>query len=256
MIRSIRSISSQSSVWIPGLCGPAEPFDCHCIPGDHWQVIDRHFERAIRWDLPGVSEDFVEEAVASARFHMWTRSPQHWAALKIGWGDRFRAVSSIRAYGRRCGWRFGNGRRSEARKIRPYPTSGKNGLPSPLAVAMAAEEAGKGLTGKRPGSRHVVTETMAADEVRVGMIGFPREERLGRVQVAGGTAHVQSDGRMEEIVVSRTVFLFFGGKRVGGRWMPDGSQEEMVDIETARKMVRGTTETEFEPGEVYDSAEW
>lgn len=259
MIRSIRSISAVCSVWIPGLKGPAELFSPDCIQPEHWQSIYRYFERRLRWDLPAAPADFIEEGVQGAVVHLYTTPPEVWARLKIGYGDRWRAILAAAGYARRRGWRWGGGHRQDVRKIRPYPTSGKNGLPGPVAVAMAVEAAAAGVKGKRAGQgvRKPTVETLAADEVRIAMVGYPREAKLAAVSVGGGTAQVQSSGTMREVEVSRVAYSFHGGKRVGGRWIPDGKVWQEEEVTTAYRMVRSCTRpTVFEPCEVFDSAEW
>lgn len=251
MIRSIRSIGSTSSVWIPGLKGPAEAFDSRkCFPSDaaFWRIVRRHYDRAIRWDLgPGrVSEDFIDEAIQAAIYKLLSTTPAEWARMKIGYGDRYRAIMAIRSYGRRAGWIFGTGRRKKERKIRPYPQSGKNGLPSPVAVAMAIESATAGVEGKRIGSRHLTTETLTADDARASLIGYSREEKLSAVPVRGGKATIATPGTMKEIPI----------REVSRRVVEDGVEYVETETTYARKMVPGWTAVQFEPGEVYDSAEW
>lgn len=251
MIRSIRSIGSTSSVWIPGLRGPAEPFDGRkCFPSDpaFWGVVRRHYERAIRWDLgPGpVSADFIDEAIQAAICKLLSTTPAEWARMKIGYGDLYRAIMAIRSYGRRAGWIFGKGRRKKERKIRPYPQSGKNGLPGPVAVAMAIESATAGVEGRLVGSRHTTTNTLTADDARASLIGYSREAKLSTVSVRGGEATINTPGIMREIPT----------REVSRRVEIDGV--EYVETETTYewRMIPGRTKVHFEPGTVYDSAEW
>lgn len=251
MIRSIRSVSSVCSVWIPGLKGPAEPFDGRqCLPSDpaFWDVVRRHYKRAIRWDLgpARVPDWFIEEAVQAAIFKLLSTTPDEWARMKIGYGDRFRAINAVRAYGRRAGWIFGTGRRKQSRKIRPYPTSGKNGMPSPVAVAMAIEAAEAGIEGKRVGSRHVTRDGLSADDARHALIGFSREERLSTVSVSGGEATIDTAGTMQEIPV----------REVSRRVVEDGTEYVETETTYAFRMVRGRTKVSFDAGTVFDSAEW
>jgi hypothetical protein len=65
------------------------------------------------------------------------------------------------------------------------------------------------------------------------------------VAVSGGVAHVETDGRMKSVPVSTTNFLFYTGKRVDGRWVPDGGCEELAETETAYRMVSSTSRVEY-----------
>lgn len=251
MIRSIRSISSQSSVWIPGLGRPAEPFDSRlCFPDsvDFWRSVERYLRRAIIWDLgPAIPpESFIEEAMQAAIFRLLSTTPEQWQKMRIGYGDRFRAIVAVRSYGRRAGWIFGTGRRKAERKIRPYPQSGKNAIPGPDAVAMAAEAAAEGMLGRFPGSRHDRTETLSADDARAALIGYSREAKLGTVAVRGGTATINTAGVMREIPVREIVRTVEA----------DGVTYLETETHYAFRMIPGRTHVDFEPGEVYDSAEW
>jgi hypothetical protein len=65
------------------------------------------------------------------------------------------------------------------------------------------------------------------------------------VAVSGGVVTIDTDGVMKSVAVSTTNFLFYTGKRVDGRWVPDGGCEEYADIETAYRMVPGRTRVEY-----------
>lgn len=254
MIRSIRSLSSKCSVWVPGLKGPAEAFDSRrCLPNDpeFWDSVANHYRRAMVFDcgkrqyLPQEAE--IEEGVQAAIVRLVTTTPAEWGRMKIGYGDRFRAVSAVRAYMRRSDWRTGMGRRQGTRKYRPYPQSGKASIPGPDAVAMAMEEATRGIEGKPQGSRHKRTETMAAEDARVAMIGYTREEKLGTIHVSGGVASVATDGTMQHVETRRWV---------ENDVLDDGTVVQTEWSETTPKMVPGYTKVQYDPGFVFDSAEW
>jgi hypothetical protein len=90
------------------------------------------------------------------------------------------------------------------------------------------------------------TRTVSAQTARAAIVGEPMAEVVMEgVAVSGGVVTIDTDGTMREVEVSTTHFLFFTGKRVAGKWVPDGGTEPMVDIETAYRMVPGRTRVEY-----------
>lgn len=253
MLRNVRSFSARCSVWIPGLKGPAEPFSMDSLPTDAESIrsIEKYFTGRMVYDCsarenpPGPAE--VEEAVQVAVVRLYTTTPEQWAKLKIGRGDRIRAIWAVAGYMKRSGWRSGTGRRSDKRRFRPYPQAGRNPSPGPMAVAMAVEEASRGVTGKPRGSRHERTETLPAHEVRSAMIGYQRETKIGTIHVSGGVCSVETDGTMRHVETRRWI---------ENETMEDGTVVQSTIVETVPKMLPGYTRVHFEPGFVFDSAEW
>ena len=253
MLRNVRSFSARCSLWIPGLKGPAEPFSMASLPTDAESIrsIERYFRGRMMYDCstrenpPGPAE--VEEAIQVAMVRLYTTTEEQWSKLKIGRGDRIRAIWAVASYMKRSGWRTGTGRRADKRKFRPYPQSGRNPSPGPMAVAMAIEEASRGIAGKPRGSRHKRTETLSADDTRHAMIGYQREERLGAIHVGGGVCSVETDGTMQHVETRRWI---------ENETMEDGTVVQSTIVETMPKMVHGKTRVQFSPGFVFDSAEW
>ena len=253
MIRSIRQVSAACSVWIPGLKGPAEPFDSAALPRDSefWESVENYYRRCMIWDcgkrdvIPGPEE--ISEGVQIAMCRLLSTTVEQWAKMKIGRGDRWRAIVAVRAFMRRAGWRAGAGHRQEKRRYRSYPTGGHSPLPGPVAVAVAVEEAAAGLQGKARGSRHVTTGSLSAADARAAVLGYATERRLGTIHVSGGVANVETAGTMRHIETRRWI---------ENHVEEDGTVVQLTISETAPRMVAGHTRMEFEPGEVFDSAEW
>jgi len=253
MIRSIRSMSANCSIWIPGLNGPAEPFDSAALPrdGEFWKTVENYFARAMAWDCGKRDttplREEIEEGVQSAMVRLVTTTPEQWGKMRIGRGDRWRAIVAVRSYMRRSDWRTGTGHRASKRKYRPYPTSGRNGMPGPLAVAIAVEEATAGIQGKPRGSRHVTTGSLSAADARAAMQGYATERKLAPIHVSGGVASVETDGTMQHVETRRWI---------ENHREDDGTVVQLTISETAPRMVPGKTRIEYAPGYVFDSAEW
>jgi hypothetical protein len=77
------------------------------------------------------------------------------------------------------------------------------------------------------------------------MGGPTREIVVGPVAVDGGIAHVETDGRMREVEIRSVAFSFHTGRRIDGRWVPDGGVEQLEEIETGYRMVSSTTRVEY-----------
>lgn len=274
-LRSIRELSCDVCLLVPGRKGPAEPFHPSCFGDDAavWETVDRYVERCFRWDMSGIDgrpfgADDIQQAQSMFRFHLWTTTPEQWMARGIGFGDRYRALTAIRCKLKRMGWRdrfsdTARGRKA-TRRYRAYVASMSIAEPSPARVAELAELAEReGVTGKQHGrgNRKATTERMTAAQAREAIVGNVRGREIvtGPRIVKGGKANVETDGRMREVVISRKDFLFFTGERVNGRWIPDGKTEPMADIETRWKMVRAYSEVEFPSAVVadaIDAGEW
>jgi hypothetical protein len=253
MIRSIRQVSAACSVWIPGLKGPAEPFDSAALPRDSefWAAVESYYRRCMVWDcgkrdIVPQSEE-IAEGVQIAIVRLLSTTVEQWAKMKIGRGDRWRAIVAVRAFMRRSGWRAGSGHRQEKRKYRPYPTGGHSSLPGPVAVAVAVEEATAGIQGKARGSRHVTAGSLSAADARAAVLGYSTERRLGAIHVSGGVCSVETDGTMQHVETRRWI---------ENHREEDGTVVQLTIAETAPRMVPGYSRREFAAGYVYDSAEW
>jgi hypothetical protein len=236
-----------------------EPFHARCFGDDPavWAVIDSYYERAYRWDMGGengrpyTSSD-VDDAVALARWLLFTFTGEQWYRAGVGYGDRYRALQLIRGRLRRMHWRdrvANHGGRRAQRRYRAYRASMSIAAPNPATVAMAVERATReGVTGRRPGAGRpgMVTRQLTEREARVAIIGEPMAEVVmdGRA-VSGGVAHIETDGKMREVVTRTVAFTFHTGERVGGHWVPDGGAESLAELETAWQMVSGTTRVEY-----------
>lgn len=274
-LRSIRELSCDVCVFIPGRPGPVEPFHASCLGDDPavWATIDRYAESAFRWDMGGIDgrpygQGEVDDAVSLFRYHLFTTTAEQWAQRGIGYGDRFRALVAIRHKLKRLGWRdrfsdTARGRKA-TRRYRAYVASMSISEPSPARVAEIVESAVRdGVRGKQHGrgNRRAVTETLTAEQAREAIVGNVRGREIitGPRIVRGGTANVETDGRMKEVVIRAENYLFFTGERVNGRWVPDGKTEPMVDMETRFKMVRSYSEVEYPAAVVadtIDAGEW
>jgi hypothetical protein len=206
----------------------------------------------------------VEEAISLFRFHLCATTAAEWFKRGIGYGDRFRAIVAIRHKLKRMQWRerfadSGAGRKA-SRRYRSYVASMSGAEPSPARLAEVVELASlRGVRGRKPGRGRpsYATVTPTAAEAREAIIGRPngREFIIGPRMVAGGVANVETDGKMKEVEVGRTNFLFFTGKRVGGKWKPDGKCESMVEIDTAYRMVRHYSEVTYPAAVVADAVD-
>jgi hypothetical protein len=68
---------------------------------------------------------------------------------------------------------------------------------------------------------------------------------VGPVAVDGGVATIDTDGKMREVEIRSVAFLFHTGRRIDGRWTPDGGAQQLEEIETAYRMVPGRTRVEY-----------
>jgi hypothetical protein len=257
--REIRSYYAETCPIIPGKPGPVEPFSPRCFgeTAEVWAAVDSYAERSFRYDMGGIDgRQFgpceVEDAVALFRWILWSITPAQWQSMGVGYGDRMRALQIVRGRLKRMHWRdrqTTSGSRKATRRYRSYKASMSIAAPSPVAVAVAVEEASRnGLRGRRPGAGRpsMETRTVSAQTARAAIVGEPMAEVvIEGVAVSGGVAHTETDGRMKCIPVSTTLFLFYTGKRVDGRWVPDGGCEEFADIETAYRMVSSTSRVEY-----------
>jgi len=257
--RDIRTIYAQSCPIIPGKPGPIEPFSPRCLGEtmEVWKAVDTYAERSFRYDMGGIDGRVfgpceVDDAVALFRWLLWTITPAQWQSMGVGYGDRMRALQIVRGRLKRMHWRdrqTTSGSRKATRRYRSYKASMSIAAPSPVAVAVAVENASvNGLRGRRPGAGRpsMETRTVSAQTARAAIVGEPMAEVVMEgVAVSGGIAHIETDGRMKCVPVSTTNFLFYTGKRVDGRWVPDGGCEELADIETAYRMIPGGTRVEY-----------
>jgi hypothetical protein len=257
--RDIRSIYAETCPIIPGKPGPVEPFSPRCFGEtlEVWQAVDGYAERSFRWDMGGqdgrtFGPSEIEEAVALFRWILWTITPAQWQAMGVGYGDRMRALQIVRGRLKKMHWRdrqTTSGSRKATRRYRSYKASMSLSAPSPVAVAVAVEDAARnGLRGRRPGAGRpaMETRTVSTATARAAIVGEPtREVVVGPVAVDGGIAHVETDGRMREVEIRSVAFTFHTGRRIDGRWVPDGGLEQLEEIETAYRMVSSTSRVEY-----------
>lgn len=263
-LRSIRDLSATSSPWIPGRNGPAEPFNVQCFGNDPevWAAVTRWARSRFMWDcgpftltvdaraagltVEDITETRVEEATQLFLYRLATITPETWQRLKVGYGDRIRALWAVRAWCRRSGWQEGKSSRSGPRKgakTRPYRASMSAQPHNPATVAMACERAAEGLTGSHAtgskGRPKRETVTLTPREAYEAIHGTPqRETVVGHVCVSGGIAKVQTDGKIGRIV-TRTIV----------------TPETITTVEEWR-MVRGEgTRVEYAPCVTADIAE-
>ena len=257
--REIRSYYAETCPIIPGKPGPVEPFSPRCFgeTAEVWAAVDGYAERSFRYDMGGqdgrpVTPSAVEEAVALFRWILWTITPAQWQAMGVGYGDRMRALHIVRGRLKKMHWRdrqTTSGSRKASRRYRSYKASMSIAAPSPVAVAVAVEEASRnGLRGRRPGAGRPTTETrtVSAATARAAIVGEPMAEVVvGPVAVDGGVATIDTDGKMREVEIRSVAFSFFTGERIDGKWVPDGLWEQLEEIETAYRMVPGRTRVEY-----------
>lgn len=257
--RDIRSYYAQTCPIIPGKPGPIEPFSPRCLGEslEIWQAVDAYAERSFRYDMGGIDGRVfgpgeVEDAVALFRWILWTITPAQWQAMGVGYGDRMRALQIVRGRLKRMHWRdrqTTTGSRKATRRYRSYKASMSIAAPSPVAVAMAVENATvNGLRGRRPGAGRpsIETRTVSAQTARAAIVGEPtREVVVGPVAVDGGIAHIETDGRMKEVEIRSVAFTFYTGERIDGKWMANGGSEQLEEIETAYRMVASTSRVEY-----------
>jgi len=257
--RDIRSYYAETCPIIPGKPGPVEPFSPRCFGEtvEVWQAVDSYAERSFRYDMGGIDgrtfgPGEVEDAVALFRWILWTITPAQWQAMGVGYGDRMRALQIVRGRLKRMHWRdrqTASGSRKATRRYRSYKASMSIAAPSPVAVAMAVENASvNGLRGRRPGAGRpsMETRTVSAQTARAAIVGEPMAEVVvGPVAVDGGIAHVETDGKMREVEIRSVAFTFHTGERVNGKWVPDGLWEQLEEIETAYRMVSSTSRVEY-----------
>jgi len=252
--KTVRELGCDTCPFIPGRPGPLEPFTPHSIPVDGLEAVDAYFARAYLWDCGKLAmakasrrPAAVEDAVALARWLLWSTKPEQWQRLGIGRGDVWRAVLAVRGLLRRSGWRdklsaTGHGQRKH--RYRPYAASMSVRTEDPARLVAAAEEAShRGLwgadVGKR-GPRKPGLRKTSKKEALAAIVGEPvREVVVGPIAVSGGVAWVPNDGKMREVVVREVAFTFHTGERKDGKWIPDGYEEQLCEVETEWKMVAG-----------------
>jgi len=237
-LRSIRELSCDSCVWIPGRRGPAEPFSVKCFGDDPetWAAISRWAASRYAWDCGPFSRNNpprCDEAVQLFLYRLATIPAETWQRLGVGYGDRIRALWAVRAWCRRSGWNESRGKgRRKGSKYRSYVASMSAQPHNPATVAMAAEAAERGITGRSAGRGRPRIETVQVSRRdALAMIGGEpqREIVVGPIHVSGGVATVDTDGQMREIVIREIV------------------TPETVETETAWKMVSGRTKIEYPP---------
>jgi len=257
--RDIRSYYAETCPIIPGKPGPVEPFSPRCLgdTSEVWQAVDAYAERSFRYDMGGQDgRTFgpceVDDAIALFRWVLWTITPAQWQTMGVGYGDRMRALQIVRGRLKKMHWRdrqTTTGSRKATRRYRSYKASMSIAAPSPVAVAMAVENASvNGLRGRRPGAGRPTMETriVSAQAARDAIVGQPMAEVIvGPVAVDGGIAHVETDGKMREVEIRSVAFSFHTGERIKGHWVPDGLWEQLEEIETAYRMVSSTTRVEY-----------
>ena len=231
-LRSIRDLSSTSSPWIPGRQGPAEPFNVQCFGNDSetWATITRWIRTRFLWDcgpfaltvdaraagltVEDITETRVEEATQLFLYRLATITPETWQRLKIGYGDRIRALWAVRAWCRRSGWREGKSARSGPRKgakTRPYRASMSAQPHNPATVAMAVETAAQGLrgtpaSGGHGGARRPQTVALTPRQAYVAIHGEPQREAIvGHTVIHGGVGRIPTDGKIGRIETARIV---------------------------------------------------
>lgn len=237
-IRSVRSLSCDTCPWIPGRRGPAEPFHVRCFGDDPavWEAIARWAASRFVWDCgpfpsAAVQRSRTDEAVQLFRCRLAMVPAETWQRLGVGYGDRIRALWAVRAWCRRSGWQEskGGGRRKGSR-YRAYVASMSLRSPDPARVAMAAEAAERGIRGRSSGRGRPRVETVAVSrrEAQTAIVGEPqREVIVGPIHVSGGVAHVETDGKMREVVVREI------------------ATPETITTYTAWKMDRSTARVEY-----------
>lgn len=244
--RSIRELTCDSCPWIPGRKGPAEPFHVKCFGDDPavWDAVTRWVASRYYWDCgPFTSRNPAQpdDAVQMFLYRLATIPAETWQRLGVGYGDRIRALWAVRAWCRRSGWKTskGGGRRKGSR-YRAYVASMSLRAPNPATVAMAAERAERGVTGKpyAMGRPRTETVTLSRREALAAIVGEPqREIVVGPIHVSGGVATIETDGIMREVTIRERV------------------TPETIETETAWKMVPGRTKVEYPAGFVAEAVD-
>ena len=241
-LRSIRDMSCDTCPWIPGRKGPAEPFHVSCFGNEPavWDAIARWAASRFVWDCgpfesAAVARSRTDDAVQLFRYRLATVTAETWQRLGVGYGDRIRALWAVRAWCRRSGWQDskGGGLRKGS-KSRAYVASMSIKAHNPAAVAMAAEAAERGVTGRSSGRGRPRIETVSLSrrDALAAIVGEPqREVVVGPIHVGGGVAHVETDGKMREVVVKSVAYTVH----------EDGQEYGEREDVTAWKMTRNST---------------
>ena len=253
-LRSVRDLSCDSCPWIPGRKGPAEPFDVKCFGDDPavWDAVSRWVASRYYWDCGPFSQRNPaqpEEAVQMFLYRLATIPAETWQRLGVGYGDRIRALWAVRAWCRRSGWKTskGGGRRKGSR-YRAYVASMSLRAPNPATVAIAAETAERGVTGKpyAMGRPRTETVTLSRREALAAIVGEPqREVVVGPIHVSGGVATIETDGIMREVTVRSVAYTVHDGGQEYG-------EEENT---TAWRMVPGRTRVDYPAGFVAEAVD-
>lgn len=255
--RTVRDLSCDTCPWIPGRKGPAEPFHVSCFGDDPavWDAIARWAASRFVWDCgpfpdATTARSRTDDAVQLFRYRLATVPAETWQRLGIGYGDRIRALWAVRAWCRKSGWQEskGGGIRKGSRS-RAYVSSMSIRAHNPAAVAMAAEMAERGVTGKpyAMGRPRTETITLSRRDALAAIVGEPqREIVVGPIHVSGGVASITTDGKMREVTVKSVAYTVVGD---------DGTDYGEEENTTAWKMVPGYTRVEYPAGFVAEAVD-
>jgi hypothetical protein len=120
--------------------------------------------------------------------------------------------------------------------------------PNPATVAIAAETAERGVTGKpyAMGRPRTETVTLSRREALAAIVGEPqREVVVGPIHVSGGVATIETDGIMREVTVRSVAYTVHDGGQEYG-------EEENT---TAWRMVPGRTRVDYPAGFVAEAVD-